>query len=177
MSARRSPLEPVEEPLTSEARAVLDAWAPGTALETTPLLFRLLANHPDLMGRLRPLMAGLLVKGQLSARQRELLILRTTALCGADVEFEAHASTAGDVGIDPALIAQLKSVPSGSWSEGIEDDLLRAADDLYVHRGLGRDRLEALGAYLAPAAIVETLALCGAYALLSSVLNSYHEGR
>ncbi|HYB29797.1 MAG TPA: hypothetical protein VEF89_24525 [Solirubrobacteraceae bacterium] len=74
---RIAPLEPPYEPAVE---AMLEKWMPpGSAIE--PLaLFRTLAVHDGLMGRMRPLGAGILGHGRVEAREREIVIHRTCTL-------------------------------------------------------------------------------------------------
>ena len=63
-------LAPLTEPFPADARTVLEKMAFGMP---TPLaLFRTIAHNPRVLDRIR--MGGLLDKGSLSLRQRELMI-------------------------------------------------------------------------------------------------------
>jgi hypothetical protein len=56
---------------------------PGSGRE--PLaLFRVLARHGELFARARPLGAGILGRGTVAPRLREVMIHRTCALTGAE---------------------------------------------------------------------------------------------
>src|SRR5207302_8614704 len=85
---RIEPLQPPYEPPVAE---FLTRWMPpGSAIE--PLaLFRTLPVSLPLSDRMRPLASGLL-RGSLPARQRELVILRACARCGAEYEWGVHVS-------------------------------------------------------------------------------------
>src|SRR5215217_9377388 len=92
MKARIPPVEPPYDP---DIERMLQKWMPpGPDVE--PLtLFRVLAVHPDLMSRMRPLGAGILGSTAVEPRERELMILRTTALNGAFYEWGVHAAAFG----------------------------------------------------------------------------------
>lgn len=90
---RLRPLTPPYDPATED---VLAAWMPPGTDDVDPLaLFRLLAVHDDLASRMRPLGSGLLGHPRLPIRDRELLIARTTARCGAEYEWGVHITAFG----------------------------------------------------------------------------------
>jgi hypothetical protein len=86
------PLEPPYEPAIE---AILQKWMPpGSAIE--PLaLFRTLAVHAELMGRMRPLGSGILGHGRIRRREREIVIHRVCARAGAEYEWGVHAIVYG----------------------------------------------------------------------------------
>src|SRR5207245_4416886 len=57
------------------------------------LLFRVVGRNPRVLSRL--MAGGLLDRGSISMRQRELMILRTTAICGAEYEWGVHVAAYG----------------------------------------------------------------------------------
>lgn len=59
-------------------------------------LFRTIAHHPELLDRFRQIGSTLLSFGRLAADERETMIQRTTARCGASYEWGVHA--AGEAG-------------------------------------------------------------------------------
>src|SRR5262245_20003693 len=76
-------LEPLTPPFPADAAEDLGKLAPIA-------LFRALAHNPRVLRRVRK--GGLLDPGAISLRERELVILRTTALCGAAYEWGVHAA-------------------------------------------------------------------------------------
>ena len=112
--------------LEMSPQRALEKWMPpGSGLE--PLqLFRVLARHPELSSRMRVTGAGLLGKGGVPARARELMIQRTSALCGAEYEWGVHAAAFGPaVGLDASDAA---AVASGDFDRfGPRDVLVLAA--------------------------------------------------
>src|SRR5882724_12455350 len=83
MSARISPAEPPYAPDMEETLARL--MPPGVA---PLLLFRTMARDPRLFRRF--MAGGLLDKGSLTLREREIAIDRTCARCGAEYEWGVH---------------------------------------------------------------------------------------
>ena len=91
---RIAPLDPPYDPEVPEALA---KWMPpGSKVE--PLrLFRTLMRSPEISSRLRALGAGILGPRSLIApRDREILIDRTSALCGCEYEWGVHATAYGE---------------------------------------------------------------------------------
>ena len=91
----------------------------GTGVE--PLrLFRTLVVHESLAGRMRPLGAGILAHGLLEPRDREVMIDRTCARCGAEYEWGVHATFFGPtVGFTPDQLAATVTGDADDpvWSE------------------------------------------------------------
>ena len=92
---------------------------PDTGIE--PLaLFRTLVVHESLAARMRPLGAGILGHGLLEPRDRELMIHRTCARCGAEYEWGVHAAFFGSaVGLSDRQLAATVTAPAHDpvWSE------------------------------------------------------------
>ena len=125
-------IAPADEPYPSEiATALARTMPPGV----TPLvLFRTMARNPRVFGKM--FAGGLLDKGALSLRQREVVIDRTTARLGAEYEWGVHiAFFAEKVGFDAEKIAATVHGPADApcWSAD-EQALLAAVDDLVDHR-------------------------------------------
>src|SRR5215208_5880991 len=124
-------IPPVEPPYDPDTAQMLQKWMPPGA-DVEPLtLFRTLAQHPDLMSRMRPLGAGILGSTTVEPRERELMILRTTALNGAFYEWGVHAAAFG-----PSVQlseADGRAIATGDVERfGDEDRLvLRLADELH----------------------------------------------
>ena len=86
-TARIAPLDPPYDPaVQADFDKVMRGLPPLT-------LFRTVARNPRVLSRL--IGGGLLDKGSISLRLRELVILRTTALCGAEYEWGVHVAAYG----------------------------------------------------------------------------------
>src|SRR3569623_3099393 len=130
---------------------------PGVALP--PLaLFRTIARHPMLRDRRRPRGAGLLSKGTLPARVRELLILRTSARCGAGYEWSVHvAAYARAVGLDEATIACTVVGEHASCDDALA---IRIADALHERSTLSDGAFAAAQAAFGAEGVNEIAELC-----------------
>lgn len=92
---REPRLAPVSLPYDEDIARLLTKLMPPDAHVDPLVLFRVLAVHRDLADRLRPMASGLLNKGLLPARDREVFICRTTARADAEYEWGVHASFFG----------------------------------------------------------------------------------
>jgi alkylhydroperoxidase family enzyme len=165
--SRIPPLEPPYAPEVAEHLAKL--MPPGVP----PIaLFRTVAHNPRVLGRMRR--GGLLDPGSITVRQREIVILRTTARCGAEYEWGVHvAFFAAAAGLGPAqLAATVHGAPDDpAW--GPEERLLVALADALHERADVPDALWAeLAARFAPPQLVELVFLAGLYHAVSFVINA-----
>jgi len=84
-------INPAQPPFASEVQAWLDRTMPPG--QPPLVLFTTLARDPRLFHKF--FSAGLLDRGHLTLRQREVVIHRTTALCGSQYEWGVHVATFG----------------------------------------------------------------------------------
>jgi alkylhydroperoxidase family enzyme len=163
-------IAPAEPPYASEIQARLDAIMPP-GIEPL-VLFRVLARDQRLFQRFMG--AGLLDKGQLTLRQREIVIHRVTARCGSEYEWGVHAALFADrAGLDAA---QLGSIVRGGprdacWSA--EDRLLiRFCDALHADCTLDDAEWAELRTAFCEEAIIELLLLAGFYRTVSYLTSA-----
>lgn len=163
-------IAPAEPPYAPEIQARFDAlMPPGVA----PLvLFRTLARDQRLWQRFTG--GGLLDRGHLSLRQREIVIHRVTGQCGAEYEWGVHvAFFAKRAGLDAD---QLRSTVRGAaedtcWSA--EDRLLiRFCDALHARCDIDDALWTELRSALREEAILELLLLAGFYRTVSYLTNA-----
>ena len=97
-------IAPAEAPYPPAIAAELDRIMPK---DMEPLiLFRTMARNPRVFGKM--FAGGLLDKGALSLRQREVVIDRTTARLGCEYEWGVHVALFADrVALDADQIAGL----------------------------------------------------------------------
>jgi len=159
-----------DPPYPAEVQARFDAlMPPGVA----PLaLFRALARDQRLFQRFMG--GGLLDKGHLTLRQREIVIDRVTARCGSEYEWGVHiAFFAKRAGLDAA---QQRSLVRGGaedacWSA--EDALLiRLCDALHVNCDVDDALWAELRAVFSEDAMLELLLLAGFYRTVSYLTNA-----
>lgn len=166
MTPRIPPLEPPYAPaLAEELAAMMPPGAPPL------LLFRTLAHNPRVLGKIRR--GNLLDRGALARRDRELVILRTTARCGCSYEWGVHAAFFGaKVGLgESELRATVHGGPEDPAFGERESALLRLADELHEGAQLSDSTWAALARHFSSEQIVELLVLAGFYHAISFVAN------
>jgi 4-carboxymuconolactone decarboxylase len=158
-------IDPLEPPYEPEIDAMLKKWMPpGSAVE--PLaLFRTLAVHDDLASRLRVVGSGILGHGRVEPREREIMIHRTCARCGAEYEWGVHAVAFGKpVGLTEEQIAATAGggPEDPAWSER-DALLIRLADELHESSSVEHYRDDQL---------LELVITAGWYHLIAYVINA-----
>jgi alkylhydroperoxidase family enzyme len=165
-------IEPVHPPYEPPVADFLAKWMPpGFAVE--PLaLFRTLARSLPLTERMRPLAAGLL-RGTLPLRQRELIILRACARCGAEYEWGVHVSAfAAAAGLSDAEVAATARADGADAFSGDDANLVRLVDALHDTGTVPPALYDALAAAHPPEQLIELVVLAGFYHLISFVANA-----
>jgi alkylhydroperoxidase family enzyme len=137
-----------------------------------PNIFATLAHHPRLLRRWSAFGGTLLRRGELSARARELLILRTAWHCKAHYEWSYHVPLGLTVGITRAEVAAIPEGPTASIWEPGDAALLQAADELHHDAVIGDSTWATLAETHTPAQLVEIPMVVGQYHLVAFTLNS-----
>jgi 4-carboxymuconolactone decarboxylase len=137
-----------------------------------PRVFATLARHPRLFRRWLRFSSALLVQGDLSRLDRELVILRTAWRCGSWYEWAQHVPLAARAGLGRHAV---EAVPDGPRAPGWSPRqrlLLRAADELHDRRVIGDRTWTALADELTERQLIELCLLVGHYEMLAMALNS-----
>jgi alkylhydroperoxidase family enzyme len=167
MTARIAPATP---PFAPEIQARLDRLMPPGV---PPLvLFTTLARDQRLFERFMG--GGLLDRGHLNLRQREIVIDRITALSGAEYEWGVHVALFAErAGFDAAQIRSLaRGGPDDPCWPGEERTLLRACDALHRTCDLDDALWTELRASFSEEAMLEILMLAGFYRTVSYLVNA-----
>lgn len=165
-------LQPVVPPYEEDVERLLAKLMPAELGYEPLLLFRVLAINPDLASRARPMASGLLNKGLLPARDREIVIGRTTARAGAEYEWGVHAVIFGPrVGLSEGFLDALVTAPADRFS-GDDRLLVEAVDELQDTTTIGASTWEQLRARYDDAQLVELILLNGWYRTLSTLINA-----
>jgi alkylhydroperoxidase family enzyme len=167
MSARIAPQTP---PFTPDIQESLDdIMPPGTP----PLvLFTTLARNPRVFQRF--MAGGLLDKGSISLREREIVIDRTTARCGSEYEWGVHIGFfASRVGFTPEQVRA--TVRSGAddpvWTSR-EALLIRLVDALHDEAQVSDTLWKELKSEFSDEQMLELIVLTGFYHTVSFVTNA-----
>lgn len=148
---------------------------PGTATGTTGNWWTVYANVPDQLDALVAVMRTFRAPERVvSARQRELTLVRTGFLVGSKFVYSQHVKAARAAGITDEEISLLR----GGWASS---DVLPAADravleyvDEFV-RGSGRvsdETFEAIRAVLGDTGMLELTIIAGTYAMHAAIARA-----
>ncbi|KAA0108207.1 carboxymuconolactone decarboxylase family protein [Mycolicibacterium sp. P1-5] len=159
---------PASAPLPADIQGAIDALMRGAE----PLiLFTTLARDRRLFFKL--FSSGLLDRGHLTIRQREIVIDRTTALCNAEYEWGVHvAAYATTAGLDAPQIASLVKGDANE-EHWVDEDrvLIRLCDSLHQFCNVDDSLWESLTQHYSDEAIIELLMLAGYYRMVSYLVN------
>lgn len=162
-------IAPAAEPLPDDIRETIDAIMHGRP----PLvLFTTLARDRRLFFKF--FNSGLLDRGHLSIRQREIVIDRVTASCGAEYEWGVHVAVfAVKAGLTDD---QITSLTAGGPEDDCWNDadrlLIRLCDSLHEQCTIGDALWAELSRHHSDEALLELLMLAGAYHTVSYLVNS-----
>jgi alkylhydroperoxidase family enzyme len=152
---------------------VAEAFARVMPAGLDPLvLFRSLAGNERVL--LRVMAGGLLDRGSLSLRDRELVIDRTCARCGAEYEWGVHVALFGaKVKLTSDEIRDLCAADPDATVFGPRDRLLlRLCDELHASATIGDPLWAELAAEWSPEQLIELVVLAGFYHLISFACNA-----
>jgi alkylhydroperoxidase family enzyme len=158
----------LEPPYAPEIQEQFDRIMRGAPPLT---LFRVVASNARAWEKFRA--GGLLDRGPLSLREREIVIDRTCALTGCEYEWGVHVATfaqAAGLSAEQVRATVLEGAAAPCWSES-EQALISAVDALHARATLSDDEFAALSAHYDHAKIFEIMLLCGFYRTVSYLAN------
>ena len=161
-------IHPIDPPYAPDLQATFDTLMRGAP---PLLLFRTVARNPRVLDRM--MAGGLLDRGSISLRQRELMILRTCVNCRAEYEWGVHVALFGDKA--QWLPEQIDSITRGRdedcWSAD-ERLIIRLADQLHISGRVDDELWEELAAHFADDQLIELIMLAGLYHAVSFMVNA-----
>jgi alkylhydroperoxidase family enzyme len=158
--------------LPDDVRTALKGWLRPDATEV-PKPLDTLARHPDLARSFLGFNRHLLFESTLPPRTRELLILRTAAICDGEFERVQHEVIARREGIDDKTIARTVEGPDADgWST---DDvaLMRATDELLSTWTVSDPTWDALAQFLDERQLMDLVFTVGSYALFAMACSAF----
>ncbi len=169
-NSKQPRIEPVTPPHDDATAAALADLGPPIAL------FGVLARRP---GRAQAIAQWgryyLSRKVALTLRQRELIIDRTTALCGADYEWGIHI----EVFAAKARLtdAQIRSLATGQptdrcWSDRADVAVLAAVDELHLSSDLDDETWDELVATIGEQGAIDLILIAGWYHAISFAVRA-----
>lgn len=156
-------------------RELLDAFgspAPGLP-RTDDNIFTTLARHEGLFRVWLRFGGFLLTRGELPARERELLILRAGLNCGSDYEWGQHVRLAEKLGLPREDIDRVAAGPAAEGWSAADAALLRAADELHEAARISDETWALLAESYEERALIEIPMVVGHYTMLAFALNSF----
>lgn len=167
-SRPRPRILPVEEP--DEATSATLAQTLVSTSDRPLTIFRTLAHHPRLLKRFNVLGGLFMVHGELTARERELVVLRVAWRSRSGYEWGQHVLIARQAGIDDATIAAVADQDSALWTSA-ERDLFRFVDELLDTADVSDAMWDAQRARWTDAQLIELVMLVGFYRMTAGFLN------
>ncbi|SFG01201.1 Carboxymuconolactone decarboxylase family protein [Novosphingobium sp. CF614] len=168
-------LEPLElRDFDGDARSFADEMSESMGnqrgSEISPM-YRLFFRHFPLFRCTMDMSVQLLAKGELSARERELIIVRTTWLCGAPNPYGEHVEIGRSIGISEEDLRRL-SVGSTApgWSDH-ERNMLKAVEDLCERQAVSDEVWDALALEWTDKQQIEFPAIVGQY-IASAIMHN-----
>jgi 4-carboxymuconolactone decarboxylase len=159
-----------------------DDWDDETRRALSPLLPAARANPRDAGNILATLVrhkslthayltfnAYLLRDSTLSARIREVAVLRTALTSRSDYLWDHHVPLAERAGLTSA---EIDAIRMGEPAELVDRLLVRAVDELDEDRAIAADTWTALGEHLSDEQRLDLLFTVGGYQLLALVVNT-----
>ena len=136
-------------------------------------LSTILANHPDLFQALFGIMGQVNVRSSLSARDRELLILRIGWLCEAEYPWSNHVPMGTAVGLTDADVQHIMDGPSATGLSEKDRLLLQATDELHGDAHISDATWEGLTEFYTTHQLMDLVFTVGQYNLMSMAINSF----
>jgi 4-carboxymuconolactone decarboxylase len=154
------------EELTAEQRELIGGDGPQLNI------FLTMARYPGLLRKGLPFGGKLLAGGKLTARDRELIILRTAYRCGSRYEWAQHVAIARVAGLTTDEIRRVASGPDATGWGDADATLLSTVDELVDEHCIGDDTWTALATRYGTEQLIEIPMLAGHYTMLAGMLNS-----
>jgi alkylhydroperoxidase family enzyme len=162
-------IAPAAEPLPDDIGQAIDTLMRG---KPPLMLFTTLARDRRLFFKF--FNSGLLDRGHLTIRQREIVIGRVTASCGAEYEWGVHVAIfAAKAELTEAQLMSLvgRGADDPCWTDA-ERVLIRMCDSLQQRCTINDDLWADLTAHYSDEAVLELLMLAGTYRTVSYLVNS-----
>ncbi|MEN8159068.1 MAG: carboxymuconolactone decarboxylase family protein [Myxococcota bacterium] len=162
-------IAPLEPPYPEETQKLFDLVMPEGM---DPLmLFRTLATNERIFPRF--MRAGVLDRGPVEIRDRELVIHRTTARCGAEYEWGVHAAAfARPLGLgDDWIRATVHAGPDEPIWTPAEAALVRLCDELHDTQTVSDALWAELRTHFSEEQVLELIYTAGLYHAVSFLVN------
>ena len=168
MSRTNSRIAPLDPPYAPDIQEQFDRIMRGAPPLT---LFRVMARHKRAWDKFRG--GGLLDRGPLDLRQREIVIDRTCALTGCEYEWGVHVAIFAAPAhlTDEEVRATVHEGTDAPCWTAAERTLIAAVDALHHRATLSEGEFKSLSAHYDDDQILEIMLLCGFYRTVSYLAN------
>jgi alkylhydroperoxidase family enzyme len=153
---------------TAEQRALATKYLGGGRPDNS---FSTLIRVPALVEGTKPFEVYITRDSTLSARERELLILRTAWLMNNPFTWAEHVPRATAAGLTAAEIRRIASGPDGAWNPD-EVALLRLADQLFKNSAVTNDLWAAIASRRDVLGVMDAVMTVADFISLSLLYNS-----
>jgi len=133
----------------------------------------MMAHHPALMQAWMPFRNHVVANSTLSARQRELLILRTAHNCKSDYEWQHHVERGLMAGLNMVEIERVKAGADAQQWQPYEEALLAAADDCHGALCISENTLKLLNQHFNDQQQLDIVVTVGMYITLAMIITTW----
>ncbi|GKQ51963.1 carboxymuconolactone decarboxylase family protein [Bradyrhizobium sp. Ce-3] len=164
-----SRIAPLDPPYAADVQQHFDRIMRG---KPPLVLFRMMAGHPRAWEKFRG--GGLLDRGPLPLREREIVIDRTCALNACEYEWGVHVTAFGAAArlSDEQVRATVRGAADADCWSPAERAMLAAVDALHARATLSEEEFAALSSHYDEDQILEIILLCGFYRTVSYLANA-----
>lgn len=163
-------ISPLEEPGPEVAETLSRTLADDDGIPLN--IFRTLAYHPRLLKRFNALGGLFLVHGEIPARERELVVLRTAWRSGSEYEWGQHVVIGRRTGLTDEEITRLTRPDQENRWSAADTALLRFTDELLDTADVGPEAWQAQRERWSDAQLVELMMLVGFYRMVAGFLKT-----
>ena len=164
-------IAPLDPPYSEATQALFDLAMPEGM--DPLLLFRVMARNERLLPRF--MRSGVLDRGPVPIRDRELVIHRTTALCGAEYEWGVHVNAFGRplALADDVLRATVDGDADDPAFDARQSVLVTLCDELHQTSSVTDATWARLGEFFDELQIQELVYTVGVYHTVSFLCNAF----
>ena len=133
----------------------------------------LLAHHPELTRAYNTFNGHILYATTLMPRQRELVVLRVSALRDAVYEWAQHVVLGLEAGLTAAEIDRIVEGHTATGWSSLDRAMLRAVDELVAEADVGDETWAVLAGELTVDQLLDLVFTVGAYDLMAMVMRAF----
>ena len=159
-----------DDQLSPEQTEALQAFRPGPVLN----IFRTLAHAPKALSRFNAWGGYVLSRrNDLTARDREIVILRTGYLCKSGYEWTQHVRIGLREGLTEDEIARIKQGAAAPGWSAADAALIRAADELHADQFITDQTWADLRRHYSEKQAMDVVFTAAQYTQVSMFLNTF----